>query len=212
MSKIFSVLAVVMLLATWGTSPARADVCGSVPGNLVQNCGFETGDFTGWIIGGNMQNPGINWGVDGVFPNSGNYGAFLGAAGAPITLSQTVAALANGSYQVTFYARQESQDASGANVHAFSVSFDGKVLDSESNVAATDSYVKYSFLTSTGATGNSNVLQFNFQNDDSFFDFDDVSVTAVSSAAPEPASFLLVIPGLGALFVLGRRRKSLRLM
>ena len=28
-------------------------ICDAVSGNLVANCGFETGDFTGWILSGN---------------------------------------------------------------------------------------------------------------------------------------------------------------
>ena len=37
-------------------APAFAqDACQSVSGNLVTNCGFETGDFTGWTPGGNFE-------------------------------------------------------------------------------------------------------------------------------------------------------------
>src|SRR6185295_9715610 len=63
-----------ILLATTAAT-ALTGVALAAP-NLVTNGGFETGDFTGWSVGG-----GGNMGVS-TFPNSGTYGAFMGCIGA----------------------------------------------------------------------------------------------------------------------------------
>ena len=65
--------------------------------SIVQNGGFETGDFTGWTLVGDT----VTWklrvynvvATDADFPgvvHSGNFGAFLGKDGYAATLSQTV--------------------------------------------------------------------------------------------------------------------------
>jgi len=64
----------VLFLTLAGT--AKADVCGSIAGNVVANCGFETGDFSGWTLSGNLQGgapPNFYYGVDNTNPNSGSY-------------------------------------------------------------------------------------------------------------------------------------------
>src|ERR1700712_823790 len=66
------------------TSPAKADTCGSSAGNTVQNCGFETGDFSHWILSGNLQGgtpPNNYYGVDGSQPNSGSSAGYFGVQG-----------------------------------------------------------------------------------------------------------------------------------
>ena len=54
--------------------------------DLVFNGGFETGDFTGWILSGNPI-PGT---VDTANPHSGVYAADLIAAGSPTFIEQFV--------------------------------------------------------------------------------------------------------------------------
>src|ERR1700728_1754539 len=64
---------------------AGSSICAAVAGNLVANCGFETGDFTGWTVTGSdvPLSEGILYGVEGqdpidlIYPNSGNYQAFV---------------------------------------------------------------------------------------------------------------------------------------
>src|ERR1039458_8470663 len=79
MPKGFSVLAVIFC-GLWSASQPvfGASLCAAISPNLVTNCGFETGDFTGWTTGGNALNPGGNYyGVDAFDANSGNFGAYL---------------------------------------------------------------------------------------------------------------------------------------
>jgi hypothetical protein len=55
-----------------------ASICSMVTGNLVGNCGFETGDFTDWTLAGGLGGVNPNAGVEGqdpvdnLFPNSGD--------------------------------------------------------------------------------------------------------------------------------------------
>ena len=37
----------------------QQSICDGVPGNLVTNCGFETGNFSGWTQGGNLGYTGV---------------------------------------------------------------------------------------------------------------------------------------------------------
>src|SRR4051794_34103498 len=66
-------------------SQARADVilCDTVSGNLVANCGFETGNFNGWTQAGNTTFTSVTGTLNGVDqvtsehlaynPNSGGF-------------------------------------------------------------------------------------------------------------------------------------------
>ena len=71
------------------TSPAwaAASICDSIAGNVIVNCGFETGDFTGWTLTGNTGFTGVTSGSP--YVNSGTYGAYLGPVGSDGFLSQS---------------------------------------------------------------------------------------------------------------------------
>jgi PEP-CTERM motif len=81
-----TLLAVMLAVFVMG-APAWADICGSVSGNVIVNCGFETGDFTGWTQGGNTGFTGVT--SSAPYVNSGTYGAYLGPIGSDGTLSQS---------------------------------------------------------------------------------------------------------------------------
>jgi PEP-CTERM motif len=70
------------------TSPVWAQsICNGVAGNLVTNCGFETGNFSGWTQSGNLGFTGV---AGGIYADSGNYGAYLGPVGSDGYLTQSI--------------------------------------------------------------------------------------------------------------------------
>jgi len=184
-----------------------ATTCG-VSGNLVSNCGFETGSFSGWTLSG-ADTPGqLNdlYGVEGkdpvdsIAPFSGSYQAFFADLSAsPITISQSIATSAGSTYSISFYIAQDTNPASGGSSYTDSLAakFGGSTLIS-STVVPQEGYTKYTFT--DVASGPVSVLSLTFGDDLGEFLLDDVTV-----AAPEPASWCLLAGGLAAAFFLRRR-------
>ena len=74
------------------TSPAWAQIpsiCDGTPGNLVANCGFETGSFSSWSHTGNLGFTGVSP-YPSNYVNSGLFGAQLGPIGSDGFLTQNV--------------------------------------------------------------------------------------------------------------------------
>src|SRR5205823_14488291 len=76
---LFAVLTVVSAAQEKKKAPNHAVAatfidCTLVPGNLVANCGFETGDFTNWTQGGDLSDTRVS--SEGA--HSGSFGAHLG--------------------------------------------------------------------------------------------------------------------------------------
>jgi PEP-CTERM motif len=177
-----------LVLAACFSAVAFADVCSVVPGNLVANCGFETGDLTGWTQSGNTGFTG----VDGS-PHSGNDALFSGAVGSDGFLSQTLTTSPGVTYTVTFFLQPD-----GGVPSDFSASWNSTTFYSLSNPPASG-YFGVSF--NEVGTG-SDTLKFGFRDDPGFLFLDDVSV----ARAPEPSSALLLLTGLGVAGWRMRRR------
>src|SRR5271163_3417918 len=148
---------------------AKADICTS-SANLVANCGFETGDFTGWTLSGNdvPGEEGNLYGVEGVDPilgtppNSGNFQAFLSDLNAnPTTLSQDLTTNPGGQYLVSFYMAQGLEGPGTVN-NAFDFTFGGLTIEALSDVGV-QGYTYYSGLVTI--TGNSAALNITAGND-----------------------------------------------
>ena len=167
---------------------------------LINNGSFETGDFTGWTTGGNFEDTEV---VTGAFyeysgAQDGNYYAVLGPVDSPGTLSQAFTDTAGQLLQFSYWFNAVGDDPS-----EFSVSFDGNTLQDLIDPSTSNVWTHYTF--GVTATGSDNIV-FSFQDNPAYMALDNVSVSAVS-ATPLPAALPLFATGLGALGLLGWRRK-----
>jgi len=165
--------------------------------NLVQNGGFETGDFTDWTLTGNTGFTG----VDTNSAYSGTYGGDFGAVGSDGYLDQNIATTIGDTYDITFWLSND-----GGTPSDFSSSFGGTT-----GVSLTDpngfSFTEYSYTAT--ATTTSTDLNFTIRQDPAYFHLDDVSVTSgVPDSGP---TLLLVAATLAGICALGyRSRKNLQ--
>ena len=79
--KKIALAVVAMLVVGAGSANATPSLCNGVAGNLIQNCGFETGTFSGWNT--SPAASGSDFGVGGG-GYTGSFDAYFGAtAGMP---------------------------------------------------------------------------------------------------------------------------------
>ena len=165
---------------------------------LVTNGGFETGNFSGFTQTGNRESTFVR--RDPQLAVSGAYGAAFGPAGSIGGITQTLATNAGQSYLISF----DLVNFRGQSTNFYDVLFGGVSLFSATNSAA---FGYTNFSTTATAVGVSTDLAFNFRHDPSFFGLDNVSVTAVNGAVPEPATWAMMLVGFGAVGVSLRRRR-----
>ena len=156
-------------------------------GNLVVNGGFESGDYTGWTLGGDTTYDTIT--SSPAFVHSGTYAAQFAGAGSDTLLYQTIATTPGASYQISYWLLGDGDLPNNA-----SVSFGGQTLFSQASIAAFP-YTEYTFTVQAAAPVST--LQFAARDDPGYFYLDNVSVTA----APEPSAGVLL--GVGAVGLLG---------
>lgn len=161
--------------------------------NIVINPGFETGDFTGWLPGGNLNFAG----VDNLVPHSGTFAAFFGGVIAPATLTQQLNTSPSETYNLSFWLMNEPGEP-----NFFSVSWNGIELATLVDAAPFD-YMQLTFTGLTPSSGSQTPLVFTFMHGPAFWDLDDVVVEA-RTVVPEPATLLLA--GIAAVVLRGRRR------
>lgn len=145
------------------------------PPQLVQNGGFETGDFTDWTLNGYGFN--YTFVTNGVYfpsiqPHSGNYFALLGQTGYLGTLTQNLVTVPGQAYLLSLW--MNSPDGGGYN--EFSVSWNGNTLFDGVNMPALG-WTNMQFIVT--ATSTSTPLQTGFRDEATWLGLDDVSVTAV---------------------------------
>lgn len=172
------------------SAPDEPMICDAIAGNLVSNCGFETGDFSDWTLSGNTSFTVVASNIDGFLPNSGDFFAALGPFGSDGFLSQILTTVPGQEYTLSWYLGSDGQTPND-----FDAEIDGVTLFSQVDLPSTGgSYVPYSETFT--AAGSSTLLTFSFRNDFGFLALDDVSAVVV--AVPEPASIGLLMAALGA--------------
>jgi len=140
--------------------------CDGVDGNLVANCGFETGDFTAWTQSGDL---GFTF-VDNPSAHSGTFGAAMGPVGDQGMLTQTLQTTAGGTYTLTFWLRND-----GGTPNNFYIIWDGTVIDGVVDAG----FFSYMQLTYDGlvASADGTDLTFSFLQVPAWWHLDDVTVT-----------------------------------
>jgi hypothetical protein len=141
---------------------------------LVQNGGFETGDFTGWTLDGDLSYTSIVTN-DPDFVHSGDYGANLSTSTGPCSLSQTIPTTPGLSYLLSLWL--DVPDDGFPNIpNFFMVTWGGAALCDLTNLPPIG-WTNLLFTVSASQTNT--VLQIGFRNDPNYFGLDDVSLTVI---------------------------------
>jgi hypothetical protein len=179
--------------------------------NVVQNPGFETGDFTSWTVNTASNHP---WSVDGGGAFAGTYYASTGCVGAQCitgtatqqaSLSQTLATTAGQTYTLTF-----EFSTQGNNIaNELDVLWNGtSVLDlgPGGTLGVIPSYTLYT-VSNLSATSSSSTLTFLGRQDPGYDALDNVDVElSGTGGVPEPSTWLLMGGALLPLLRAARRR------
>ncbi len=143
---------------------------------LVQNGGFETGDFTDWVLAGDPSPYNYVDSANSYFStHSGNYVAMIGEAGILATLSQTLTTVPGRPYLLSCWLNSPD----GLTPNEFSVAWNGTTLFDQVDMAALPSpgWTNLQFIVTASET--STVLQFGGRDDNSYLGLDDVSVVPI---------------------------------
>jgi hypothetical protein len=181
------------LLTAMGSLPTNAQAA-----NLVQNPGFETGDFTDWT---NVGNQGVF--SNALFSQSGTFGVSFGQVGNDGTISQTLSTIAGTTYSISFWLNMKTGINNTPN--DVNVSFGGTQVFSETNIPATG---WTEFFAEGEASSNSTLLSFGLRQDFGFSGLDDISVTAPVASIPEPSTWAMMILGFFGIGFMAYRRKQ----
>jgi hypothetical protein len=172
-------------------------IVGATTMDLIQNGGFETGDFSNWTTSGNL---GFVQVLPG-FGHSGNWAASNGAVGPLGYISQLINTVPGAVYDVGFWLSNVATDKGAVLPIYFGLLAGSQSIFSLDNWDAFAYHHVTATFTATGAQTN---VQFAFRQDPSKWLLDDVTVFA-RTGVPEPLSLGLVGTGLLALGLLRRR-------
>ena len=156
--------------------------------NLVQNGGFETGDFTDWTLVGNS----VVYGRRGAatiynavesasagYPlvvHTGTYGAFMGDIQLA-TISQTLTTVPGQNYLLSLWL--DNPSSGGTQQFVVRWNTNSSVLNTIYNLTSPPAFTWTNLLLLVSATDTNTVLQIGAENDNSYFGIDDVSAVVL---------------------------------
>lgn len=202
------VAAVVVLTTAPRAAAAQLtpSACDAVAGNLVANCGFETGNLSGWSVPAPPNSPAM---IGNSAGNSGVYGAIFNQVGGFGTatgygaIRQTLATNPGQAYTISFFGYT---NAPGPD-NGIRLLFDGVTVFSQPLL--NNAFQRF---TTTGVAATASVV-FEVQGyNDPGRDFvDDFVITpaAAATVTPEPATWVLLGAGLLACGAAARRRAAM---
>ena len=161
---VFAVSAIAMAQEYKKGAPANVNTfpdCTVVAGNLVANCGFETGDFTGWTQGGDTSfSSATNCG------HSGTFCAHMGPTAYNGTLTQSLST--TGTCSLSFWVNNTSEPS------RFSVEWNAKTVAIFDPVPS----MAYNQINVSGLPGGggTSFLTFTFYNPPDWVNLDDIVV------------------------------------
>ena len=158
--------------------------------SLVQNGGFETGDFTGWTLDGNGVSDGFIYNAvvsTADFPqavHAGSYGAFLGDTQIAL-LSQDLPTVPGQRYLLSFWL---DNPVSGSP-QEFLINWNTNGVTSQIYDQPNPPVLPWTnFVFTLAATGTNTTLQFGAENPPNFFGLDEISVLPVPRPLFQTAS------------------------
>jgi hypothetical protein len=200
MRKFLLTVSVLAMLGLLLPTMSFADICSSIPGNLLVNCGFETGTFSGWTQSGNTAFTSVETaGFQAYLPHSGTFFAALGPIGSDGFLSQTVTDTTGATYKIGGYLSSD-----GVFPNNFDIQWDGVTVYSAVNLPATRP--NYNLLSFDVLGTGSDTITFSFRDDPSYLALDDTFV-APATVVPEPC-YLAVLLAASAVLLFARKRRQ----
>ena len=166
-------------------------------GNIVQNPGFETGDFTNWSVYG--------WSTTSETAHSGSWSAVTGCVGTPLScyVSQILTTVPSISYDFSVWVQEDGGPTSELMIQWGGVT----VADflNPANNTYPDTWVQLT-VSSLLATGGATELRIYGRQDPANILIDDVVVNPESGGGvPEPATAGFAAAGLVALALVRRK-------
>ncbi len=140
-------------------------LCDATAGNLIANCGFETGDFSAWVQSGDLSFTTVE-----NVPHSGIWAVYTGPVDSLGYISQNLPTNPDGVYNLTFWL------ANNSTPNHFQASWDGVVIFDAADMPDFF-YTQFEFDGLVAST-DSTELKFGFYNLPDFFAFDDVVVVS----------------------------------